>query len=70
MGVEIIIICIVAAAVVSAIIMLIVRSSLTSVYSEDTACNYVRGGSFKLTAQNDMFLRRNVVRTRRAKPKK
>jgi len=65
-GVEVIIACILIAAVISFLIMLVVRRSLKSVKNERSACNYVRSGSFRLTGQQDVFLYSNVTRRRRS----
>lgn len=62
----IIFVCILAAAVISGIAMMIVRKGLKSVRQERTACNYVRGGSFRVTDQKDVFLTRHLSRVKRA----
>jgi len=46
----------------AAAIMFGIRSKLKSVRSQRTACNYVRGGSFKVTGRQDVFLFHNVTR--------
>jgi len=62
MGIEIIIGCIVLAAIIAGVIMFIVRSKLKSVRAERTACNYTRSGSFRTTNSNDTFLFRNITK--------
>ena len=51
--------------VISLIIMMVKKNSLKSVKIEQTACNYVRSGSFRLAQSNDNFLYSNVNRTQR-----
>ena len=51
---------------IAAAVMLFTRSKLKSVRFQRNACNYVRSGSFKLTAKRDDFLFANTTRTPRA----
>lgn len=57
------------AAVIGAVLAFIIlhsmRSKLKSVRPQKGAANYVRNGSFTLTRDADIFLYRNVTRTRR-----
>lgn len=52
-------------AVVSLIIVFSMKSKLKSIRPQKGAANYVRNGSFTLTRDADIFLYRNVTRTRR-----
>lgn len=52
-------------AVVSLIIVFSMKSKLKSIRLQKGAANYVRNGSFTLTRDADIFLYRNVTRTRR-----
>lgn len=58
-------ICLAIASAISAVIMLVVRSKLKSVRAERTACNYARGGSFKLTNRSDNYLYNRIIKTPR-----
>ena len=51
--------------VVGLVVVLVLRSQLTSVRKQQEASAYMRSGSMKLTASNDIFLYRNVTRTKR-----
>lgn len=62
MDLTIVLICIVAGIAISAVIMLIKKSRLKSVYTEHGACNYVRGGSLQLDKQEDRFLYSNIIK--------
>ena len=55
-------ICFAIALVIAAIIMLAIRSKLKTVKMSRSACNYERGGSFKLTAQKDTFMFQNITK--------
>lgn len=52
--------------IVSFISVSMMKSELKSVASQSGAANYVKGGSFNLTKTNDIYLYRNVSKTRRA----
>ncbi|MCL2354117.1 MAG: hypothetical protein FWC69_05750 [Defluviitaleaceae bacterium] len=54
------------ALVIAGITMYAISRQLKSVRQEHAACNYERKGSFRLTAQRDSFLYRNVSRTPRS----
>ena len=50
---------------VALVVVLVLRSQLTSARRQQAAGAYMKSGSLKLTASNDIFLYRNVTRTRR-----
>ena len=51
---------------VPAIVTGVWKSQLKSVRSKDFACDYIRQGSMVMNIQQDIFLHRNISRTRRA----
>ena len=60
------IICLAIASAIAGVIMMVVRSKLKSVRAERSACNYTRGGSFKLTGQSDNFLYNRITKIPRS----
>ena len=52
--------------IVPAVVTGVWTSQLKSVRSQDFACDYIRRGSMVMKMQNDVFLHRNVSRTRRS----
>jgi uncharacterized protein len=58
-------IAVVAGLVISLIVVLIMKSQLTSVRMQNNANSYVKAGSFKLTQSGDYFMYRNVTKTPR-----
>ncbi|MCL2398117.1 MAG: hypothetical protein FWC91_00050 [Defluviitaleaceae bacterium] len=65
MSIESVLISLLIGIAISVVIMLVKRSSLKSVDFEQTACNYVRDGSFRVTQSDDTFLYSNVSRAQR-----
>ena len=53
--------------VIAVIVMLVHKSKLRSVRMQHAAANYIKQGSFKLTASRDIYLYKRVER--REKPK-
>lgn len=51
--------------VIAAIVVNIMKSSLTSVRNQKTATNYIRNGSMKITNQRENYLYHNVSKVRR-----
>lgn len=51
--------------VVGLIVALVLKGQLKSVKRQNQASNYIRNGSMHLTANSDLFLYRNITRTRR-----
>lgn len=51
--------------VVGLVVVFILKSQLKSVRNQNHADVYVKDGSMQLTARSDLFLYRNVIRTRR-----
>ena len=47
------------------IVVLILKGQLKSVKRQNQAASYIRDGSMHLTANSDLFLYRNISRTRR-----
>lgn len=58
-------ICLVIGLVVGLIVVFILKSQLTSVRKQTQANTYEKPGSMQLTLRNDLFLYRNVVRTKK-----
>ena len=52
-------------AVVGLIVALVLKGQLKSVRKQNQANSYVKSGSMRLTLQNDVFLYRNVTKTRK-----
>lgn len=52
--------------IVSFIALSVMKGKLKSVRPKNSASDYVRDGSFKLTRDSDIYLYRNISRTRRA----
>ena len=52
-------------AVIGLIVALVLKGQLKSVRKQDQANTYVKPGSMRLTLQNDVFLYRNVTKTRK-----
>lgn len=54
-------------AIIALIVVLIMRSQLKSVKSQDKADNYIKANSFELTESRDLFLYKNIIRRERPK---
>ena len=59
------IICLIIGLVIGLIVVLVLKGQLKSVHQQHLAHDYVKEGSMNLTIQRDMFLYRNVTRTKR-----
>ena len=53
--------------IIAVIVMLVLKGQLKSVHMEHAARNYIKQGSFKLTASRDIYLYKKVDRTVRQK---
>lgn len=58
-------ICLIVGLVIGLIVVLILKGQLKSVYMQNQANAYVKQGSMNITTCNDIFLYRNVTRTKR-----
>lgn len=65
-----IIICLLISIVVACIVTGAMKGQLKSVQSQSAAGSYIRSGSMVLTANEDLFLYRNVSRTPKPKNNK
>ena len=52
--------------VVGLIVVLVLKGQLKSVYKQNKANSYIKAGSMQLTTQRDIFLYRNISRTKKA----
>lgn len=58
-------ICLIIGLVVALIVILVLMGQLKTVHRKNRANDYVKSGSMKVTLANDIYLYRNVVRTKR-----